>query len=99
MTTGADAARAAAAAGAPAGAPAGTVVAVREEVRALWAVVLKVAPPAPQSGFFELGGDVLAAHRMLRQLSRTYGLDLGLRQIYETPTLEGLVAAIARRLE
>ncbi|MCB5178527.1 phosphopantetheine-binding protein [Streptomyces antimicrobicus] len=71
---------------------------MQDEVRALWAVLLKVAPPPPHAGFFELGGNVLAAHLMLRRLSRTYGIDLRLRQIYETPTLEALAGAIARRI-
>ncbi|MBW5482628.1 acyl carrier protein [Streptomyces bambusae] len=75
------------------------VGAAEEEIRALWSSVLKIAPPPPDASFFELGGDSLAAHRMLRQLSRTYGVTLRLRQIYETPTVAGLARVIAGAME
>ncbi|MFJ3927817.1 phosphopantetheine-binding protein [Streptomyces sp. NPDC090022] len=72
---------------------------VQDEVRAVWSTLLKVTDPPPDVSFFELGGDSLAAHHMLRQLSRTFATDLKLRQIYETPTIGGLAEAIVERLE
>lgn len=36
---------------------------------------------------------------MLLHLSRTYGVELRLRQIYETPTIATLAEAVAVRIE
>ncbi|MFI5986765.1 acyl carrier protein [Streptomyces sp. NPDC051555] len=72
---------------------------VLDEVRAVWATLLKITDPPLEANFFELGGDSLAAHHMLRQLSRTYGVELRLRQIYETPTIATLAAAVTTRIE
>ncbi|MFE0646680.1 phosphopantetheine-binding protein [Streptomyces sp. NPDC058877] len=71
---------------------------VRDEVIAVWSTVLKSAVVPTHVSFFELGGSALAAYRMIRQLSRTFGIELGLRQAYETPTVDGLSAAIVQRL-
>ncbi|HEX5052429.1 MAG TPA: amino acid adenylation domain-containing protein, partial [Planctomycetota bacterium] len=44
--------------------------------------------------FFALGGHSLAAARLLARLRATFGVDLGLRQIFAGPTLRQLAAAI-----
>ncbi|WP_330335441.1 phosphopantetheine-binding protein (plasmid) [Streptomyces sp. NBC_00536] len=72
---------------------------VLDEVRAVWATLLKITDPPLEASFFELGGDSLAAHHMLLHLSRTYGVELRLRQIYETPTIATLAEAVAVRIE
>ncbi|MET9697500.1 phosphopantetheine-binding protein [Streptomyces sp. NPDC006529] len=72
---------------------------VLDEVRAVWATLLKITDPPLEASFFELGGDSLAAHHMLLQLSRTYGVELRLRQIYETPTALALAEAVSARIE
>jgi amino acid adenylation domain-containing protein len=57
--------------------------------------VLGAAVRGEDDDFFMLGGDSLAAVRMIGQLRRRHGLDVSIRVFFEEPTLRRLTALIA----
>ncbi|MET9819707.1 FkbM family methyltransferase [Streptomyces sp. NPDC006355] len=63
-------------------------------LRAVWARLLKTEELPYDVSFFELGGNSLLATRMLLRISRTFGVELSLRQVYEFATLTRMAAAI-----
>ena len=71
---------------------------VEEALAAVWTELLKVEPGAPigvRDDFFQLGGHSLLAIRMASRVRRALGVELEIRALFETPTIEGL----ARRIE
>jgi len=70
---------------------------LEEQVAGIWAEVLDIQRVGVESSFFELGGHSLIAARMMHRLRRELEIDLPLAQLFETPTIAGLAAAIARR--
>ncbi|WP_405776074.1 non-ribosomal peptide synthetase [Streptomyces sp. NBC_00859] len=59
---------------------------------ALWQTVLRRELIGPHDDFFALGGQSLAALRVLKNLKDTLGLPLSIRDIYRYPVLTDLVA-------
>ncbi|NNB93013.1 amino acid adenylation domain-containing protein [Corallococcus exiguus] len=70
-----------------------------EAVAAIWSDVLQVARVGAQDNFFELGGHSLLATQVVVRLRDTFGAELPLRTLFETPHLGALGAALdaARR--
>ncbi|MCC6848189.1 MAG: amino acid adenylation domain-containing protein [Deltaproteobacteria bacterium] len=64
---------------------------IERRLATLWTEILGVEVRAASDGFFALGGDSLAALRLVAT-ARRYGIVLTAQQIFETPTL----AALAR---
>ncbi|HTK49573.1 MAG TPA: phosphopantetheine-binding protein, partial [Gemmatimonadaceae bacterium] len=60
------------------------------------AEVLKREPIGVTDNFLALGGHSLLAIRVLGRISKTFGVRLPLRTLFETPTIEALAAAIDR---
>ncbi|MFC8373723.1 FkbM family methyltransferase [Streptomyces sp. NPDC057239] len=63
-------------------------------LRAVWARILKNDDLPHDVSFFELGGNSLLATRLMLRISRAFGVELTLRQVYEFATLTRMAAAI-----
>ncbi|HKV10095.1 MAG TPA: amino acid adenylation domain-containing protein, partial [Thermoanaerobaculia bacterium] len=68
---------------------------VEQAVAGLWQELLQAGRVGRNDNFFELGGHSLLATRLQARLRAALGADLPVRQIFETPTLEALAAAVA----
>ncbi len=60
----------------------------------IWSDVLGVPAVGVNQNFFELGGHSLIAAKLMFQVSSHFSIDLGLRHLFETPTVTGLANRI-----
>jgi len=65
-----------------------------ELLAGLWVELLGTERVGRRDHFFELGGHSLLATRLLARLRRTWGVEVPLGRVFETPTLAGLAAAV-----
>ena len=68
---------------------------VEQVVAGIWAELLGTKEVGLDSSFFELGGHSLLATRMVSRLRKVFGVEVGLRQLFERPTLKD----VAREVE
>ncbi len=66
-----------------------------ELLHAIWREVLGIDRIEPDTNFFASGGHSLLAFQVVTRASRTFGVELPVRAVFEAPTL----AAFARRIE
>jgi amino acid adenylation domain-containing protein len=66
-----------------------------EIVSGIFAEVLKVREVGRGESFFELGGHSLLATQVVSRVRSVFGVELGLRVLFEGPTVEELAEAIA----
>ena len=69
---------------------------IGDAVAAIWREVLGVADARPNDHFFDCGGHSLLAVQMLSKVQTTFGVEIGVRALFEAPTLAGFSQAIAR---
>jgi amino acid adenylation domain-containing protein len=71
---------------------------VEQALAAIWREVLGLQRVGVQQNFFDLGGHSLLAGRILYRVREVFRVDLPLRSLFETPTIEGFAESIEERL-
>jgi len=62
----------------------------------MWAEVLKVKEVGVDQNFFELGGHSLLVLQVMARIRREYDLELGVRTMFEEPTIAGLAIEVEK---
>lgn len=57
---------------------------------AIWAELLKIEPPLAGDNFFALGGHSLLAARIATRLRKQFGVEIGVRAVFDHPVLADL---------
>ena len=70
---------------------------VQERLAEIWAEVLKLERVGARDNFFELGGHSLLATQVLSRMKKSFGVDLPLRTLFDSPTVAGLAEAIIQK--
>ena len=65
-----------------------------ELLAGIWAEVLRIEQVGRQDNFFALGGHSLVAIQVVARVRETLGVELAVRQVFESPTLAELSAAV-----
>jgi amino acid adenylation domain-containing protein len=68
--------------------------AYEEIVSGIWKEILKVERVRRRDNFFEIGGHSLLATQIGSRVRKTLGVEIGVRSIFEKPTVEGLAGRI-----
>ena len=63
----------------------------------IWHEILNVEPEGIDQSFFELGGHSLLALTLLARISKEFGIELQLSELFAAPSVAKLAAAIERR--
>ncbi|HEX9987857.1 MAG TPA: amino acid adenylation domain-containing protein [Chloroflexia bacterium] len=67
---------------------------VEEAIAAIWVSVLGIEHVGVHDSFFEVGGHSLAATQVVSRVREALRVELPLRRLFETPTIEGLASAV-----
>jgi len=68
--------------------------AYEEIVDGIWKDVLKFERAGRLDSFFEIGGDSLSATQVIARIRDVFGVEIGVRSIFNDPTIEGLARVI-----
>ncbi|MEO1728603.1 MAG: amino acid adenylation domain-containing protein, partial [Bacteroidota bacterium] len=68
------------------------------EVAGVWEAVLGREVPSRSASFFELGGHSLLAMQVLSRVRELHGVSVGVRALFEAPTLAGFTERVAEAM-
>ncbi|MET0852525.1 MAG: phosphopantetheine-binding protein, partial [Candidatus Rokuibacteriota bacterium] len=68
--------------------------AVERRIAGIWEELLEVRPVGRTDNFFELGGHSIVAVRLISRLREVFGISLGLRTVFDGPTVGELAAHV-----
>ncbi|HVH12052.1 MAG TPA: non-ribosomal peptide synthetase, partial [Longimicrobium sp.] len=71
---------------------------VEQALAALWVEVLGAPRVGVHDDFFQLGGHSLLIMRLIARVHDAFGLELSIRTVFATPTLEGMAGEIEARI-
>jgi acyl carrier protein len=67
-----------------------------DRVSEIWGAILGIATPPRDRNFFELGGTSCKAVDLMASVRKEFHVEMGLRSLFEAPTIEGMCARIHR---
>lgn len=65
-----------------------------ERIASIWVQKLEISSVGVHDDFFAVGGNSLNAARIIAQLRSVFGVDVGLRNLFERPTVAGLAEVV-----
>ncbi|MGB9943784.1 surfactin non-ribosomal peptide synthetase SrfAA [Bacillus subtilis] len=68
---------------------------IEQKVADIWAQVLQAEQVGAYDHFFDIGGHSLAGMKMLALVHQELGVELSLKDLFQSPTVEGLAQVIA----
>ena len=68
---------------------------LEQALAAIWGQLLRIDRVGVDDGFFDLGGNSLRALQMVAALKKERGLDVPVLQVFQTPTIRALAAALS----
>ena len=71
---------------------------VEQSVSAIWAALLGIEEVGIHDSFLELGGHSLLAIQLVSRVRSEFGVELTVREVFETPTVAGLANSIERAM-
>jgi acyl carrier protein len=72
---------------------------LEEQFAALWMQVLGLEKVGRTDNFFAVGGNSIRSIQVLAKIKQTFGVEIPVRDFFESPTIEGLAAITERALE
>ncbi|WP_157876153.1 condensation domain-containing protein [Streptacidiphilus griseoplanus] len=66
------------------------------QIRTIWEQVLDLAPIEPHDDIFDLGGHSLTITQIIARMQQQLGLEIGLDDFFDNPTIAGVVAVVRR---
>ncbi|WP_072687015.1 non-ribosomal peptide synthetase [Rhodococcus marinonascens] len=67
----------------------------QKEIAEVFAEILRLPSVGINDDFFDLGGNSMASMRLVGRLRRRFGVDLGIRDVFDSSTVAGLSAIVA----